>query len=258
MISLIFWAYYIYIHKPIRRSAHRHAKWSLCGTSGSSDRHRMRKRERERSWRETLRSRDALDCILVACGSTVGNRSGVTKLSANAGSERGVSCVRNNGRTVAPVAEKRRAKAIRGRQEETSWPSRTAVALRQSERMARDASRWSVLPGLLALIALAPIVAPFAAALSKNDLYQYEGPGSSALETDPNGMLMSAEAALKTPIAFYDKIYNSIFVSTDSWKLLSGMTFRMLVIFGGMIKNVVVMLNKNIGDIVSRMQYFNN
>lgn len=120
-----------------------------------------------------------------------------------------------NGWTTAPVAEKRRAKAIRGRQEETSWPSRTAVALRQSERMARDAARWSVLPGLLALIALALIVAPFAAALSRNDLYQYTGPGSSALETDPNGMLMSAEAALKTPIAFYDKIYNSIFVSTD-------------------------------------------
>lgn len=78
--------------------------------------------------------------------------------------------------------------------------------------MARGA-RWSVLLGLLALAAL---IAPFTAALSRNDLYQYMGPGALALESDPNGMLMSAEATLKTPIAFYDKIYNSIFVSTES------------------------------------------
>lgn len=108
------------------------------------------------------------------------------------------------------VTEQWRAKAIRGRQEETSWPSRSAVALRQSERMARGV-RWSVLPGLLALTAL---IGPFAAALTRNDLYQYTGPGSHVLETDLNGMLMSAEAVLKTPIVFYDKIYNSIFVST--------------------------------------------
>jgi hypothetical protein len=80
--------------------------------------------------------------------------------------------------------------------------------------MARDAARWSVLLGRLALIALA-LIAPYTAALSRNDLYHYTGPGASALESDPNGMLMSAEVALKTPIAFYDRIYNSIFVSTD-------------------------------------------
>lgn len=77
--------------------------------------------------------------------------------------------------------------------------------------MARGAVRWSVLLGL----ALA-LIAPYTVALSKNDLYQYAGPGSLALESDPNRMLISAEAILKTPIVFYDKIYNSIFVSTES------------------------------------------
>jgi len=71
--------------------------------------------------------------------------------------------------------------------------------------------RWSVLLGL----ALA-LIAPYTAALSKNGLYPYVDPGSLVLESDPNRMLISAEAILKTPIAFYDKIYNSIFVSTDS------------------------------------------
>lgn len=114
--------------------------------------------------------------------------------------------------TVAqPVEEQRRAKTIRGpAREETSWPSRTAVALRQSERMARGSVRWSV---VLLGLALA-LIAPYTAALSKNDLYQYTGPGTLALESDPNRMLISAEAILKTPIVFYDKIYNSIFVST--------------------------------------------
>ncbi|XP_050461828.1 nidogen isoform X3 [Cataglyphis hispanica] len=74
--------------------------------------------------------------------------------------------------------------------------------------MARGAVRWSVLLGL----ALA-LIAPYTAALSKNDLYQYAAPGSLVLESDPNRMLISAEAILKTPIVFYDKIYNSIFVN---------------------------------------------
>ncbi|XP_012540615.1 nidogen isoform X3 [Monomorium pharaonis] len=77
--------------------------------------------------------------------------------------------------------------------------------------MARGAARWSVLLGSLAL-ALA-LIAPFTAALSKRDLYQYVGSGSNVLETDSNRMLISAEAVLKTPIVFYDKIYNSIFVN---------------------------------------------
>ncbi|XP_070160368.1 nidogen isoform X1 [Polyergus mexicanus] len=74
--------------------------------------------------------------------------------------------------------------------------------------MARGAVRWSVLLGL----ALA-LIAPYTTALSKNDLYQYAAPGSLVLESDPNRMLISAEAILKTPIVFYDKIYNSIFVN---------------------------------------------
>ncbi|KAL6434963.1 hypothetical protein ACFW04_005251 [Cataglyphis niger] len=74
--------------------------------------------------------------------------------------------------------------------------------------MARGVVRWSVLLGL----ALA-LIAPYTAALSKNDLYQYAAPGSLVLESDPNRMLISAEAILKTPIVFYDKIYNSIFVN---------------------------------------------
>ncbi|XP_011138379.1 nidogen-2 isoform X2 [Harpegnathos saltator] len=71
-------------------------------------------------------------------------------------------------------------------------------------------ARWSVLLGLLAV---AGLIAPFTAALSRNDLYPYTGPGAYVLETDPNGMLMSAEATLQTPIVFYDKTYNSIFVN---------------------------------------------
>lgn len=102
-----------------------------------------------------------------------------------------------------------RAKAIRGRgrQEEPSRSCRSAVALRQSERMTR-AARITVL--WLATVAL---LGPFAAALSKTDLYPYATPGSSILQPDVNGLLLSAETILKTPIAFYDRIYNSIFVS---------------------------------------------
>ncbi|XP_012216144.1 nidogen isoform X3 [Linepithema humile] len=77
--------------------------------------------------------------------------------------------------------------------------------------MARGAARCSALLGPLALVLV--LIAPFTAALTKNDLYQYTGPGASVLETDQNGMLTSAEAILKTPIVFYDKIYNSIFVN---------------------------------------------
>lgn len=80
--------------------------------------------------------------------------------------------------------------------------------------MARGAARWSVLLGSLALVLA--LIAPFTVALSKRDLYQYTGPGSNVLQTDNNGMLISAEVFLKTPIVFYDKIYNSIFVSIDN------------------------------------------
>ncbi|XP_018351269.1 PREDICTED: nidogen-2 isoform X2 [Trachymyrmex septentrionalis] len=77
--------------------------------------------------------------------------------------------------------------------------------------MARGATRWSVLLGSLALVLA--LIAPFTVALSKRDLYQHTGSDSNVLETDNNGMLLSAEAILKTPIVFYDKIYNSIFVN---------------------------------------------
>ncbi|XP_018401819.1 PREDICTED: nidogen-2 isoform X3 [Cyphomyrmex costatus] len=77
--------------------------------------------------------------------------------------------------------------------------------------MARGATRWSVLLGSLALVLA--LIAPFTLALSKRDLYQYTGPDFNTLETDKNGMLISAEAILKTPIVFYDKIYNSIFIN---------------------------------------------
>lgn len=80
--------------------------------------------------------------------------------------------------------------------------------------MARDAARWSVLLGRLLLIALA-VIAPYTAALSRNDLYHYMGTDASTLESSRNEILVSAEATLKTPIAFYDRTYNSIFVSTD-------------------------------------------
>ncbi|KZC09876.1 hypothetical protein WN55_00522 [Dufourea novaeangliae] len=69
-------------------------------------------------------------------------------------------------------------------------------------------ARFSV----LRLVAVVAVLAPFVAAITKNDLYPYATPGSSFLQTDPNGMIVSAETILKTHIAFYDKIYNAIFI----------------------------------------------
>lgn len=73
-------------------------------------------------------------------------------------------------------------------------------------------ARWSVPLGLLAV---AGLIAPFTAALSKSNLYPDISLGAFVLESDPNGMLMSAEVTLQTPIVFYDKTYTSIFVSTE-------------------------------------------
>ncbi|XP_076766279.1 nidogen [Xylocopa sonorina] len=75
--------------------------------------------------------------------------------------------------------------------------------------MTRRARHLSVSWPALALA----LLAPFAAALHKNELYPYLTPGVSILQTDPNGWLMSAEATLKTPIVFYDQTFNSIFVN---------------------------------------------
>ncbi|XP_076672085.1 nidogen isoform X2 [Andrena cerasifolii] len=69
-------------------------------------------------------------------------------------------------------------------------------------------ARFSVL--WLAAVAM---LAPFAGAISKNDLYPYAVPGAGTLQTDVNGLLLSAETNLRTPITFYDKIYNAIFVN---------------------------------------------
>ncbi|KAK9309648.1 hypothetical protein QLX08_000853 [Tetragonisca angustula] len=79
--------------------------------------------------------------------------------------------------------------------------------------MTRCVRHFSVSWQALALTLVLAILAPFAAALSKNDLYPYATPGSSILQSDVNGFLLSAETILKTPIAFYDKIFNSIFVN---------------------------------------------
>lgn len=69
--------------------------------------------------------------------------------------------------------------------------------------MTRRACRLSVSWPALVLATL--VIAPFAVALNKNDLYPYSIPGTSILQTDPNGLLLSAETILKTPIAFYDQ-----------------------------------------------------
>ena len=82
------------------------------------------------------------------------------------------------------------------------------------ERMTRRARPLSVSRLAVVLALVGALLAPFAAALNKNDLYPYTTPGSSILQSDVNGLLLSAETILKTPIAFYDKIFNSIFVST--------------------------------------------
>ncbi|XP_017755219.1 PREDICTED: nidogen-2 isoform X2 [Eufriesea mexicana] len=78
-----------------------------------------------------------------------------------------------------------------------------------TRRECRLSVSWSALTLALVLV----LFGPFNAALNKNDLYPYATPGSFILQTDVNGMLLSAETILKTPIAFYDKIFDSIFVN---------------------------------------------
>ncbi|XP_057336518.1 nidogen-like isoform X1 [Microplitis mediator] len=50
-------------------------------------------------------------------------------------------------------------------------------------------------------------------ALSRDNLYPYMDNNFQTLPTDSNGQLSSVQVELKTPIAFYDKIYNNIFVN---------------------------------------------
>nr|XP_050849041.1 nidogen-like isoform X3 [Vespula vulgaris] len=77
--------------------------------------------------------------------------------------------------------------------------------------MARDARFNDV--SCLALVIF--LLVPSLHALSKNDLYPHNVPGANILEYDANGILQSAEAILKTPIVFYDKVYNNIFVNAN-------------------------------------------
>ncbi|KAK2575184.1 hypothetical protein KPH14_003221 [Odynerus spinipes] len=83
--------------------------------------------------------------------------------------------------------------------------------------MARDAARFfndvSCSALVLFLVGTTILIAPSSHALTKNELYPYDVPGASVLELDANGMLMSAEAILKTPIVFYDQVYNTIFIN---------------------------------------------
>ncbi|XP_015604569.1 nidogen-2 isoform X3 [Cephus cinctus] len=65
---------------------------------------------------------------------------------------------------------------------------------------------------LLALVLLA-IKGTQVDALSKDQLYPYNLPGGATLQAAANGELESVEVPLKTPIAFYDNIYNSIIVN---------------------------------------------
>ncbi|CAK9821012.1 Ndg [Anthophora plagiata] len=77
------------------------------------------------------------------------------------------------------------------------------------ERMTRRARFLSVLWSALLLA----LFAPFAAALTKNDLYPYATSGSTFLQTDTDGSLISAEVILQTPIVFYDKTFKYIYVN---------------------------------------------
>lgn len=65
---------------------------------------------------------------------------------------------------------------------------------------------------LVFLQALA-ILAPGATALSRENLYPYTIPGTKTLQTDSNGQLLPSETKLKTPIVFFDRIYENLFVS---------------------------------------------
>ncbi|XP_012271445.1 nidogen-2 isoform X2 [Orussus abietinus] len=57
------------------------------------------------------------------------------------------------------------------------------------------------------------ILASRSSALSKDEFYPYTFSGSASLEADPDGQLRSAETVLKTPVVFYDKVYNTLFVN---------------------------------------------
>lgn len=69
-----------------------------------------------------------------------------------------------------------------------------------------------------ALLVIAIVILPPAFGITKESLYPYSGGGSQHLQSDNNG-IMSVEVQLKTPIAFYDKVYNSIFVSINNFRI---------------------------------------
>ncbi|XP_031781812.1 nidogen isoform X2 [Nasonia vitripennis] len=64
--------------------------------------------------------------------------------------------------------------------------------------------------GALLVLVLATIQAD---ALSRNELYPYTTPGAASLQSQPDGMVRTAELMLQTPIKLYDKEYKSIFVN---------------------------------------------
>lgn len=67
---------------------------------------------------------------------------------------------------------------------------------------------------MVLLLALVAILGPFVVnALSKDDLYPYNGIGSSTLESNAEGQVASVEVRLKTPISFYENIYDTVYVS---------------------------------------------
>lgn len=69
-------------------------------------------------------------------------------------------------------------------------------------------------PLLLLPLLMLMLAAPAALALPKDRLYRHELPTAQRLSPEPNGMVQSAELQLQTPVHFYDREYNSIFVST--------------------------------------------
>ncbi|XP_043266975.1 nidogen isoform X2 [Venturia canescens] len=65
----------------------------------------------------------------------------------------------------------------------------------------------------LVSLLISALLSTGALALSREHLYPYALPGTSSLQVESNGQLVSAEIALKTPIVFYDRTYPSIYVN---------------------------------------------
>ena len=57
-------------------------------------------------------------------------------------------------------------------------------------------------------------VAVHVRALARSELYPYDTPDAVSLKSDPNGMIVSDELHLQTPMVLYDRKYKNVYVSS--------------------------------------------